>query len=109
MSGINKVILTGHLGKDPELRLLADGVAVASFPLATSEMIGKGEAKKEVTEWHNIVAWRSLAESMAKSLQKNDLVYLEGKARTRSFTDKNGIKRYTTEIVADHYVLLSTT
>jgi single-strand DNA-binding protein len=107
MSGINKVILAGHLGKDPELRILPGNVAALSFPLATSELVGKGEAKKGQSEWHNIVMWRSLAESAAQLLKKGDLVYLEGKVRTRSFTDKNGIKKYATEVVAESFNLLS--
>ena len=106
MSGINKVILVGHLGKDPDLRTLDDRVAVASFPLATSEMITKNGVKAEQTEWHNIVLWRALAEVAFKMLSKGQLVYLEGKCRTRSFTDKQGISRYTTEVVADSFTLL---
>ncbi len=105
MSGINKVILVGHLGKEPEFRF-ENQVPVASFPFATSEMVSKGENKKELTEWHNIVIWRSLAESAAKILHKGSLVHLEGKARTRSFTDSDGHKRYTTEVVVDHFTLL---
>ncbi len=108
MSGINKVILIGHLGKDPEVRYLEGGVSVTSFPLATSETYNKDGQKVEQTEWHNIVMWRGLAESGAKLLKKNALVYVEGKARTRSFIDKMGIKKYTTEIVADHFTLLGT-
>ncbi|MDB5156573.1 MAG: single-stranded DNA-binding protein [Mucilaginibacter sp.] len=106
MSGINKVILVGHLGKDPEIRQLEGGVSVASFPLATSETFNKDGKKVEQTEWHNIVLWRSLAEVAAKFLQKGKLVYIEGKLRTRSFEDKEGIKRYTTEIVAENFTML---
>ena len=106
MSGINKVILVGHLGKDPELRYLEDQVAVVSFPLATSEFIIKSGNRIEQTEWHNIVMWRSLAEAASKSLSKGKLIYLEGKCRTRSFEDKSGIKRYTTEIVAESFIVL---
>jgi len=106
MSGINKVILIGHLGKDPELRLLAENVAVTSFPLATSEMITKNGIKSEMTEWHNVVMWRGLAEAASKILIKGKLIYIEGKLRTRSFEDKNGVKKYTTEIVADSFTLL---
>jgi hypothetical protein len=79
MSGINKVILVGHLGKDPEVRHLEGGVAVASFPLATSETFNKDGRKVEQTEWHNIVMWRGLADVAAKFLQKGKLVYIEGK------------------------------
>ncbi|MDO3645256.1 single-stranded DNA-binding protein [Mucilaginibacter sp. L3T2-6] len=106
MSGINKVILVGHLGKDPDLRRLADEVAVLSFPFATSETVSKDGKKVELTEWHNIVMWRGLAENAARLLKKGSLVYLEGKTRTRSFSDKDGIKKYTTEIVVEHFTLL---
>jgi len=101
MSGINKVILVGHLGKDPDLRYLEGHIAVASFPLATTDIYSKNGSKEEHTEWHNIVLWRSLAESAVKLLKKGRLVYVEGKCRTRSFEDKTGVKKYTTEIVAD--------
>ena len=106
MSGINKVILVGHLGKDPEIRHLEGGVAVATFPLATSETFNKDGRKVEQTEWHNIVMWRGLADVAAKYLQKGKLVYIEGKIRTRSFEDKEGIKKYTTEIVAENFTML---
>src|ERR1700742_441097 len=106
MSGINKVILVGHLGKDPEVRYLEGGVSVTSFPLATSESYNKDGRKVEQTEWHNIVMWRGLADVAAKFLQKGKLVYIEGKLRTRSFEDKEGVKKYTTEIVAENFTLL---
>jgi single-strand DNA-binding protein len=106
MSGINKVILVGHLGKDPEIRHLEGGVAVASFPLATSETFNKDGRKVEQTEWHNIVMWRGLADVASKFLQKGKLVYIEGKLRTRSFEDKEGIKKYTTEVVAENFTML---
>ena len=106
MSGINKVILVGHLGKDPEVRYLEGGVSVTSFPLATSENYNKDGRKVEQTEWHNIVMWRGLADVAAKYLQKGKLVYIEGKLRTRSFEDKEGIKKYTTEIVAENFTML---
>lgn len=106
MSGINKVILVGHLGKDPEIRYLEGGVSVASFPLATSETYNKDGKKVEQTEWHNIVLWRSLADVAAKFLQKGKLVYIEGKLRTRYFEDKEGVKKYTTEVVAENFTLL---
>lgn len=106
MSGINKVILVGHLGKDPELRYLEGGVSVTSFPLATSETFNKDGRKIEQTEWHNIVMWRGLADIAAKHLQKGKLVYIEGKLRTRSFEDKEGVKKYTTEVVAENFTLL---
>jgi single-strand DNA-binding protein len=106
MSGINKVILVGHLGKDPEVRNLEGGVSVTSFPLATSETFNKDGKKVEQTEWHNIVMWRGLAEVAARFLSKGKLVYIEGKLRTRSFEDKEGIKKYTTEIVAENFTML---
>ncbi|WP_295674170.1 single-stranded DNA-binding protein [uncultured Mucilaginibacter sp.] len=106
MSGVNKVILVGHLGKDPEARQLDGGVSVVSFPLATSEFFNKEGRKVEQTEWHNIVMWRGLADVAAKFLQKGKLVYIEGRLRTRSFEDKEGIKKYTTEVVAENFTLL---
>src|SRR4051812_45834838 len=106
MSGINKVFLVGHLGKAPELRQLADNTSVVSFPLATSESIQKDGKKTEVTEWHNIVMWRSLAEIAAKMLMKGKLIYIEGKAKTRCFEDKEGHKKYVTEVIADNFKLL---
>jgi len=106
MSGINKVILVGHLGKDPEIRHLDNNVTVASFPLATSETYNKDGKRIEQTEWHNIVMWRGLAEIAEKFLHKGKLVYIEGKIRTRSYEDRENIKRYTTEIVADNFTML---
>jgi len=106
MSGINKVILVGHLGKDPEVRHLDGNVTVASFPLATSETFNKDGKRVEQTEWHNIVMWRGLAEVASKYLQKGKLVYIEGKLRTRSFEDKEGNKKYTTEVVAENFTML---
>lgn len=106
MSSINKVILVGHLGKDPELRFLEGNVSVASFPLATSETFNKDGKKVEQTEWHNIVMWRGLADVAAKYLSKGRLVYIEGKLRTRSYEDKEGVRRYATEIVAESFNLL---
>ncbi|WP_028296466.1 single-stranded DNA-binding protein [Olivibacter sitiensis] len=106
MSGINKVILVGHLGKDPEVRYLEGNVSVASFPLATSETYNKDGKRMEQTEWHNIVMWRGLADVAAKYLQKGKLVYIEGKLRTRSYEDKEGIRRYATEIVAENFTML---
>lgn len=107
MSGVNKVILVGRLGKDPEVRNLDNGVSVANFTMATSESYKDrttGE-RKEVTEWHNIVLWRGLAEISQKYLHKGDLVYIEGKLRTRSW-EKEGVTRYTTEVVADNMTML---
>ena len=106
MSGVNKVILVGHLGKDPEVRHLDNNVSVASFPLATSETYNKDGRRVEQTEWHNIVMWRGLADIAAKYLHKGKLIYIEGKIRTRNYEDKEGIKRYSTEIVADNFTML---
>ncbi|MET1054326.1 MAG: single-stranded DNA-binding protein [Pedobacter sp.] len=106
MSGINKVILVGHLGKDPEVRHLDGGVTVASFPLATSETYNKDGKRVEQTEWHNIVLWRGLAEVASKYLQKGKLVYIEGKLRTRSFEDREKVKKYVTEVVAENFTIL---
>ncbi|HXH99665.1 MAG TPA: single-stranded DNA-binding protein [Sphingobacteriaceae bacterium] len=106
MSGINKVILVGHLGKDPEVRHLEGGVTVASFPLATSESFNKDGKRIEQTEWHNIVMWRGLADIASKYLQKGKLVYIEGKLRTRNFEDKEGHKKYMTEVVAENFTML---
>lgn len=100
--GINKVILIGNVGKDPEVRHLDSGVSVASFPLATSETYRSKDGQKVTnTEWHNIVVWRGLAEVAEKYVKKGNPLYIEGKIRTRSWDDKDGNKRYTTEIIAD--------
>ena len=104
---INKVILVGRLGKDPEVRNV-NNTSVASFSIATSESYKDkttGE-KKETTEWHNIVMWRGLAEVAQKYLHKGDLVYIEGKIKTRSW-EKDGVTRYVTEILADNLTMLS--
>lgn len=109
MSGVNKVILVGRLGKDPEVRNLENGAVVANFTLATSESYKDKTTgdKKEVTEWHNVVLWRGLAEISQKYLHKGDMVYVEGKLRTRSW-EKEGVTRYTTEVIADNMTMLST-
>ncbi len=107
MSGINKVILVGNLGKDPEVRHLEGGAVVAKFPLATSETYKTKDGQRvDQTEWHNIVMWRGLAESAEKYLRKGALVYIEGKIRTRSWDDKEGNKRFSTEIIADTMTML---
>ncbi len=108
MSGVNKVIIVGRLGKDPEVRHLESGAAVANFSVATSETYkdrNTGE-RREQTEWHNVVLWRGLAEVAEKYLKKGDMVYVEGKLRTRSW-EKDGVTRYTTEIVGDNMTMLS--
>jgi single-strand DNA-binding protein len=108
MASVNKVILIGNLGKDPEVRHLEGGVAVARFPLATSESFkDKNGQKQEKTEWHNIVLWRGLAEVAEKFLKKGQSVFIEGKIRTNQYQDKEGNQRYSTEIVADNMTMLS--
>ena len=107
---VNKVILIGNVGKDPEVRYLDSGVAVATFPLATSDRaytLANGTQVPERTEWHNIVLWRGLAETAEKYVHKGDKLYLEGKIRTRSYDDQAGVKRYVTEIFVDSMEMLS--
>jgi len=107
MAGVNKVILIGNLGKDPEIRQLETGVKVASFSLATTESYkGKDGNRVDQTEWHNIVLWRGLAEVAEKYLKKGNTIYVEGKIRTRSWEDKEGNKRYTTEIIGDNMTMI---
>jgi single-strand DNA-binding protein len=108
MSGVNKAILVGRLGKDPEVRTLETGAMVANFTLATSESYKDkttGE-RKELTEWHNVSLWRGLAEVASKYLKKGDMVYIEGRIRTRSY-EKDGITKYITEIQGDNMTMLS--
>lgn len=110
MSGsVNKVILIGNLGKDPEVRRLENGAIVASFPIATSETYtdrATGE-RRDNTDWHNIVVWRGLAEVVEKYVRKGQKIYVEGKLKTRSWTDQTGATRYTTEVVADELTILT--
>jgi single-strand DNA-binding protein len=106
---VNKVILIGNLGKDPEVRHLENGAVVANFSIATSEVYtdkSSGE-KRETTDWHDIVVWRGLAEVAEKYLKKGYKVYVEGKLRKRSWQDKEGITRYSSEIIADELNILS--
>ena len=106
MSGVNKVILVGHVGKDPEVRYLEGGVAVARFSLATSESYkNKNGEKVEQTEWHNITVWRQLAEIVDKYVKKGQLLYIEGKIRTRTVGEE-GNKKYFTDIIADQMTML---
>ncbi len=110
MRGLNKVTLIGHLGKTPELQTLEGGVAVAKFSLATTEGYRDKEGKVQTeTEWHNIVAWRNLADLAGKYLQKGSHIYLEGKLKTRSYEDKEGNKKHVTEIIAESFILLDKT
>jgi len=100
---INKVILLGHVGKDPEVRHLDNDRTVARLTIATNETYrNKSGEKVTNTEWHNVVAWRALAEITEKYIKKGSLLYIEGKLRTRSWDDKDGNKRYTTEIEAEN-------
>lgn len=101
MSGVNKVILVGRLGNDPEIRYTQQGVAVTNFNIATSEnWLDKGGQKQERTEWHRIVVWGKMAETCSQYLAKGRQVFVEGRLQTRQWEDKDGGKRYTTEIVA---------
>ncbi|MCC8187459.1 MAG: single-stranded DNA-binding protein [Bacteroides sp.] len=107
---VNKVILLGNVGKDPEVRYLDSGIAVASFPLATSDRaytLPNGTQVPERTEWHNLVLWRGLAETAEKYVHKGDKLYIEGKIRTRSYDDQAGAKRYITEIFVDNMEMLT--
>lgn len=115
MIGVNKVILIGNLGKDPDVvtfpcEMRADGsttVKKASFPLATTELHKNRDGEKiEVTEWHNVVCWRALADIAEKILHKRTQLYVEGHLQTRSWEDKDHNKRYITEVVADNFVVI---
>lgn len=107
MASINKVILIGSLGKDPEVRFMPNGEAVCNFSIATSESWkDKTGAKQEKTEWHNIVMYRKLAEIAGEYLKKGAPVYIEGKLQTRKWQTKEGQDRYTTEIIADSMQML---
>jgi single-strand DNA-binding protein len=98
---VNKVILIGNLGKDPEVRYTANGRAVARFPIATSEVWNDSDGnRQERTEWHNIIVWGKQGETCGQYLSKGRQAYIEGSIRTRSYDDKNGQKRYVTEIIA---------
>ena len=108
MASLNKVMLIGNLGKDPEVRYTASGQAVASFSLATSEKFkSKTGEWEELTEWHNITLWGKLAEIAGEYLAKGKTVYIEGRLQTRKWQDKNGNDRYTTDIVGDKMQMLS--
>lgn len=107
MASLNKVILIGSLGRDPEIRYMPNGEAVCNFSMATSEnWKDKQGQKQEKTEWHNIVMYRKLAEIAGEYLKKGALVYIEGKLQTRKWSDKEGKERYTTEIIADQMQML---
>ena len=110
MSGtVNKVILIGNLGKDPDIRHFENGGVLASFPLATSESYTDRQTgeKKEHTDWHDVVLWRGLAEVAEKYLHKGDKIYVEGKLKKRSYQDREGLTRYAVEIVGEELTMLS--
>ena len=107
---VNKVILIGNVGKDPDVRYLDSGVAVATFSLATTERgytLQNGTQVPDRTEWHNIVMWRGLAQTAEKYVHKGDKLYIEGKIKSRSYDDQNGIKRTIVEIFADNMEMLT--
>ncbi len=108
MAGVNKVILVGNLGRDPEIRYTPSGVAVANFSIATKEEWKDRETgeRQERTEWHKIVAWRRLGEICGEYLHKGSQVYIEGRLQTRAWEDRDGNKRYTTEVVAQSMQML---
>ncbi len=105
---VNKVILVGNLGKDPEVRHLESGAVVANFSLATSESYKDRNTGELITntDWHNIVLWRGLAEIAEKYAKKGDKIYIEGKLRSRSYQDQDGVTKYITEVLGDNLVLL---
>lgn len=107
MRGVNRVMLIGNLGKDPDVQYLEGNIAVAKFPLATTETY-KDRAGKLIsqTEWHTVVLWRGLAELAQKYLHKGSLIYVEGRLRTRSWDDREGNKKFATEIVGDNLIML---
>ena len=107
---VNKVILIGNVGKEPDVRYLDSGVAVATFSLATTERgytLQNGTQVPDRTEWHNIVLWRGLAQTAEKYVHKGDKLYIEGKIRSRSYDDQNGVKRNIVEIFADNMEMLT--
>ena len=108
MAGVNKIILVGRLGKDPEIRYTPGGAAVANFTVATSEEWKDRETgeKQERTEWHRIVAWRRLGEVCGEYLHKGSQVYIEGRIQSRSYDDKDGNRKYITEIIANRIQML---
>ena len=107
MASLNKVMLIGNLGKDPEVRAIPSGVKVANFSIATSEnYTDKNGQKVDKTEWHNIVMWRGLAEIAEKYLRKGSQVFVEGRLQTRSWDDQSGQRKYMTEVVVDNLVML---
>lgn len=109
MAGVNKVILVGNLGADPEVKFLGSGIQVANFRIATTEnRVNRSGEKVAITEWHRIVAFGRLAEICGQYLSKGKQVYIEGRLRTRSWEDKDGNRRFTTEIIANQMQMLGT-
>lgn len=107
-NGVNKVILIGNLGRDPEVTRLESGVKKAAFSLATTEVYRNKEGEKvSHTEWHNVVLWRGLAEVAENYLKKGNTVFIEGRIRRREYEDKDGVKRYITDIIGDNMTMLS--
>lgn len=107
MAGVNKVILLGNLGKDPEVRVTESGRKVASFTLATTESYkDKNGERVDQTEWHNVVFWGPIADVIEKYLKKGSQIYVEGKLRTRSYEDKEGVKKYITEVIGSTMTML---
>lgn len=107
MRGVNKVILIGNLGKDPDVQFLEGNIGVAKFPLATTETFKDRSGKlASQTEWHTVVLWRGLAELAQKYLHKGSLVYIEGRLRTRNWNDKEGNRKFATEVVGDSLIML---
>lgn len=107
MRGVNRVILIGNLGKDPDVQYLEGNIGVAKFSLATTETYkDRGGKLVSQTEWHTVVLWRGLAELAQKYLHKGSLVYIEGRLRTRSWEDKEGNKKFATEVVGDNLIML---
>src|ERR1700712_1069805 len=107
MRGVNRVILIGNLGKDPDVQYLEGNIGVAKFSLATTETYkDRGGKLVSQTEWHTVVLWRGLAELAQKYLHKGSLVYIEGRLRTRSWEDKEGVRKFATEVVGDNLIML---
>ncbi|MDE3124081.1 MAG: single-stranded DNA-binding protein [Bacteroidota bacterium] len=107
MRGVNRVMLIGNLGKDPDLQVLDGNIGVAKFPLATTETYKDRNGKLvSQTEWHTVVLWRGLADLAQKYLHKGSLIYVEGRLRTRSWEDKEGNKKFATEVVGDNLIML---
>ncbi len=104
--GVNKVILIGNVGKDPEVKHLENGTTLAKFSLATTEVYKKDNEKRSTTEWHNIVAFRNLGDIVKNYVKKGDALYIEGKIQTRSWEDKDGNRKYITEILCNNIQML---